>query len=741
MRTPVLLAGGAVAAYLLYAQKLPTSFDEVMATLTEGPEETEPIAPPAASELPDTSALMTGAECREGFVMFQGLCEPTQETLDKACGKNYRYDKEKKTCVLAGRLGCKKPLVRVDKPTEENPDNFDCVDPTEYKRDDSADILKTGSKGGDMALNLGAGIVAGVAMDSLLTRAGNAVRDNLLTTSAERAAKQASEKAAKEAAEAAAQKAAKEAAEKAAKTAAEKAAADLAAKKATLLAEKSAKAGATAAKAGKGAALLTKIKGTPFSFIISIIAVILSSVLDIAPESFEACKPGEFDYSTLPDWAKTVIEAVPFVGDLLMLLGPVMCMGKSCAPDEEEQNGLCYKKPVEGWWCEAFLCYGQDNPATIDRPGWSSNGQLHTTTHMTQDTRSDLGRPRLEVGVCPTGSKKDSGGALCYEVPENYSIFWGVARENCQPGETDDGDFCRKVEGCPEGSTQVGEECWATVRVDYLDDCSKGWDGCKHKSWNALKCKRGSDKCSWGCYQDNVFLGCGGCHKKTWTCDEYGDWDCIGGCPSTPHNVQGIVKTSAERVKIRRKDQKWGLPPKELVCPPGMVTQAGWNETCYDPSTWPQGYHMKSAGLISQTCPSAIGSGRNQPEFADYVDIGVSCQRARYNRGAGKPAIQMYVKKKREHPPDQRPPLCKDVANLVSDPNNLLLCIKNGCADDEAPDEKYDFCVQKCRPLYEDQGEYCFRKAGIKDPVTGQIYEAEDSYKKREPTPLTFDVY
>ena len=750
------LVVGLAGAYYLYtmSQNGTSPFNTL-------PDESAPISEPPPSTAPNASLVIEGGTdpvleagvanggCEDGYIFnsADNTCEPSQELLDKSCGKNYRYDKDKATCVLAGQLGCPKGLNRVAKPTKENPDDFECQDPTEYKRNDSVDVLKTGNAKADIAVNVFANIGAGLGVDFVLEKAGKKIYENVLTTGAERSAKALAEKAAKEAAEKAvaelAEKATKEAVEKAATKAAQEAAekvAKLAAGKAAVIAKQAGKAAAVAAKAGKGAKLLTKIKGTPFSFVITIIAVILSSVLNLDPEEFEACKAGEFDYSTLPDWAKVLIESVPFVGDLLMLIGPVMCMGKGCKDDEEEQNGLCYKKPLPGWWCDSFLCYAQDDAVAIDRPGFTSNGQLHTTTHMTKDIRSDLGRPRLEVGVCPPGTRKDSAGALCYpDVPDNWNIVWGVAWEGCNADERDDGAFCAKetINPCGPGEWEVGRDCWGN-RTDNIIDCFN------HPASGG------------GCHG-------GGCH--TWECDRlrgaFGeDWgpkyctscdpitcDPIIGCGTTAINVPELKTTFAARgwgFSSRPKGSRaLAGTEKELDCPPGMMKQAGWNETCYDPTQWPQGYQMQSAGLISQICPRVIDSSpaRQQKEFNDFEDIGVSCQRARYNRGVGTPAISMYIKKKREQPPNLPPPLCKDKEGVISDPDNLLLCLVEGCADDEKPSEDYSVCNQVCRPLYKDEGEFCTREAGIKDPITGQIYETADSYQKREPRELSFGVY
>lgn len=773
------LVVGLAGAYYLYTMSQNKTLPDESPPITEPPTSTAPNASHVieAGTEPVQEAGVANGGCETGYIYnsADNTCEPSQELLDKSCGRNYRYDKTKATCVLAGQLGCPKGLNRIAKPTKEDPDAFECDDPTEYKRNDGVDVLKTGNAKADIAVNVFTNIGAGMVLDLGLEKAGKAISDNLLTSAAERSAKELAEKAAKEAvektvaeaAEGATKKAVAEAAEKAATKAAQEAAekaAKLAAGKAAVIARQAAKSAMVAAKVGKGASMLTKIKGTPFSFIITIIAVILSSVLDLDPESFDACKPGEFDYSTLPDWAKVIIEAVPFVGDLLMLLGPVMCMGKGCKDDEEEQNGLCYKKPLPGWWCDSFLCYAQDDAITIDRPGFTSNGQLHTTTHMTKDVRSDLGRPRLEVGVCPPGTRKDSAGALCYpDVPDNWNIVWGVAWEGCAPDERDDGAFCAKetINPCGPGEWEVGRDCWGN-RTDNIIDCfnhpasggdCKRW-GVEHCYWSPGECTSwGGEECTdfgllgksciWNAAKCNSW-GRQVCYNSPGECAE---WNPLQGCGTSAINVPELKTTFAARgwgFSSRPKGSRaLAGTEKELDCPPGMMKQAGWNETCYDPSQWPQGYQMQSAGLISQICPRVIDSSpaRQMQEFNDFEDIGVSCQRARYNRGVGTPAISMYIKKKREQPPNLPPPLCKDKADVISDPDNLLLCIEEGCADDEKPNDDYSLCNQVCRPPYKDEGEYCTREAGIKDPITGQIYETADSYQKRAPREIIVGVY
>jgi len=112
----------------------------------------------------------------------------------------------------------------------------------------------------------------------------------------------------------------------------------------------------------------------------------------------------------------------------------------------------------------------------------------------------------------------------------------------CPDGWINDGLTCRALiqsykDPCPAGSRDDGTSCWGKVSEVCADDCSKGWDGCKHKVFNALKCNRWKAPC-------RDFFGTDWCAG---ICEEYGGWDCIGGCPTSCAPVDGIIKTLADR--------------------------------------------------------------------------------------------------------------------------------------------------------------------------------------------------
>ena len=163
---------------------------------------------------------------------------------------------------------------------------------------------------------------------------------------------------------------------------------------------------AMAARAARAGAMMRRMLGSPFAIIFMVIAQVLIAVLGLNADEFELCRNGEIDVASLPDWARILIESIPFAGDLFSMIGPTICIRTGCEPPNVEQHGLCYPPPRENFWCEAFLCYSQ-------HPEWQNNGQLHTTTHITKNIKMDTG---TIPNHCPPGSRLD--GVLCYNLPD-----------------------------------------------------------------------------------------------------------------------------------------------------------------------------------------------------------------------------------------------------------------------------------------------------------------------------------
>ena len=110
-------------------------------------------------------------------------------------------------------------------------------------------------------------------------------------------------------------------------------------------------------------------------------------------------------------------------GDVFDLFSGVLCFHGGCGDGEENQNGLCYKKPLPGYKCESFLCYKQ-------YPEFENNGMLHTFAHVTKKILMDTGQI---PATPPPGTVKS--GLLFYKDPgPDYNVVAGVAWEKCKPG-------------------------------------------------------------------------------------------------------------------------------------------------------------------------------------------------------------------------------------------------------------------------------------------------------------------
>lgn len=287
--------------------------------------------------------------------------------------------------------------------------------------------IHTGSEVGDMAVNAAIGIASSTGINSIIDFVTKPRGVNQATASA-RAAKAAATKA----------KDAAKAAQAAASKAGAKAAA-VAEAKASMLAAKAAKAAVVAGKAVKAGSLISRMASgpfAPFSVVISIIAQSLMRLLDLQPGSFESCKDGEYDLSTLPQWAQAIIGGVPLAGDLFDLFSPALCFSGGCKEGQVLENGLCYPVPKPGYKCESFLCYKQ-------YPEWEANGMLHTFANITKAIK-------LDTGTIPDTPPPDTvkSGLLFYKDPgPEFNVVAGVAWEKCKAGMTDTGVRCEDIYG------------------------------------------------------------------------------------------------------------------------------------------------------------------------------------------------------------------------------------------------------------------------------------------------------
>jgi hypothetical protein len=573
----------------------------------------------------------------------------------------------------------------------------------------------TGSDVGDMFLYLGESVVAGVIYDALGRRVMK-VADRIIEKEAAKKAAIAAEKAAaQQAADAVAKGGAKASTKLATQTAQKR----IAGEAAQIVARKGALQIATIAAKKLGAKIalqLAKIAALS-STGVGILAtplMILSTSLTIgltAAGVFFEVPPGYSnvqDYETLPEAGRTALEAIPVLGDLVSMIFPYVFFTTSCGKGLEESNSLCYPPAEDDFQCEAFLCY-----AKADRlVGYNANNYMGgTKQHLTKKIITDSGKI---PNTCPAGmihgiESTDAAPGFCYDKPGGRSgkIIAGTFWEDCQPGERDDLAFCAKeaIDPCPAGSDDIAGTCWGNTGEVCADNCAAGWDGCKRRSWNAAKCKRGSDKCSWGCYQDNPFGRCGGCEKRIWTCDEYGDWDCIGGCVTTCSPVRGITKELIHRNFRFESRPKYSavLTPHENIC--AAPNSHKWGALCYpNDQEMPQGYHRKAYGTLDPGCPGDKDSWRGLQMFNPTQDIGVSCQLATYTRPPF-PKISMLPKRRVviEDPPlPQLPPLCSTLPLLQPDHKdyNQRLCRESDPPSGFDLSEDGLVFFKKCRDLF-----------------------------------------
>jgi hypothetical protein len=406
--------------------------------------------------------------------------------------------------------------------------------------------------------------------------------------------------------------------------------------------------------AAKMTSMLAKLAGGPWEWISFGISTTLYLALGLDSGMFDECPDDEWSFTHLPEEVLMVINAIPFFGDAWQLIGELVCFKKTCPEGQESSNSLCYQPCKESFKSDgATMCYKQYGDY------WENKGfpAAPTITSITNTVLPNTGTPPTN---CPPGQE----------------FFGGLCRPTCRDGYDGVLDTCHariitvgnsvgnvpKVRPCGPDQRDDKTVCWARSGEICGPDCSKGWDNCATTEWNALKCKRGSDKGSWGCYKDNFITGpCGNDFKKTWTCDEYGDWNCLSGCPtSCSPEYLGARTELNDRLYCDDPNQEMiGLTcydkcPEGMEHPPGMPNQCrtkgeisyyrGVPSTpfcdytqsedslglCYnDP---PPNFQKTTLGMISDICPPGTGS------------FGTGCTRESYNRGAGTIPFSVHMK-------------------------------------------------------------------------------------------------
>lgn len=377
--------------------------------------------------------------------------------------------------------------------------------------------------------------------------------------------------------------------------------------------QKAQNAAKNAARAAKAASKMKNLLKGPAAFIVAIVAIILEKTLNLDENDFAKCKPGDFDLTSIPDWAKKVIDMIPGLGELFDLVGNKLCIKQGCpAHKPENSGGLCYPHCQKSFKNDgAMLCWKQYTD-------FENNGQGHTITSITKKITTN-------TGTIPDrcGPGEDKNGALCY--PACRSGFNGVGPvcwENCKDGTVDTGIRCEKSSygrgagrvpdrtPCPGGYRTDPVTCWKDLK------CNTWWDGC---------CSRGAFGECWGCARTS----CSGPSLKGRDPVCRRDEDLIGLLcyPKCRPGFVGKGPVCWRDITPYTKQSYGRGAGNPMRCAPGLDNVAG---LCY--RKCPPGFTMQSLGLCSQVCPP--GS----------TDFGVGCTREMYNRGVGDVPFNIYMK-------------------------------------------------------------------------------------------------
>lgn len=731
MSNPLLIGGLAIGAYLFYSMSQSQKGDS--GDSGDSSQDSGATCPTGYLLSTDGTAcnpVATGGACPTGYSLTaDGLSCSLSANPAASCPDGYTLSDDGTSCNPVGPGdGCPDGYVLSADGQSCEPSGNPCPDGYTLSADgNSCDPvggsssgpnlnINTGSAIGDMAVNMGIGLVANTAMDkvvgkaatSLTTKSTKAAQISKLTKkpppavekqvaklaqSPESASIKATSSVAEKPVAAATTEIAADVAEKttatmatdvavdAGETAAEdiavsaatktavsvasdvgeKVAEKVATKVATNIAEKMA---VRAAVAATEMAVATAELGATGGLSIAEFALMATQVglqqgLNLDPSNFNPCNPDEWDGASLPDWVQTLLSAVPLFGNLASILLPLMCVKNSCPDGMENDSDLCYPKPRDGWACVGPLCYKQ-------YPDFDNHGMASTPEDITKYSYTPTGTIPDQA---PPGTVKS--GLLYYTDPgPNYSVVAGVAWKNT----TNVG--AGRIPGlnpCKDGETDDGVSCWGTTGQVCADDCSKGWDSCRRKG----------------------LLG-----------------ECYGGCPLSCADVRGIVRNAFDRGQAPPGDYEERIDGLNYnKCPDGQchVPGAPYNcHACDGPDSFvispqdalcasnldnlgglcypqvPEGYH-RLALTYWEDCPGDDGDSGDQ----GIIDMGAICQRARYSRGVGITPISMRIKDRLPPDPSLPPPgpymMCSDAAAQVAagtlsvDPNNPMPCRKFDC--------------------------------------------------------------
>lgn len=750
--TPLLLLGLGASAYYLYNQQKNTGVsDQGNATAGAKDDSFANSCPEGyllsddgqnCNLIDDGTTPDPSSPCGEGYVISEDgtQCLPLN---GNPCGSDeYKLSEDGQSCVAVNPCG--EGFIQSADGKECLPTGNPCGDPCFKFENETCNRIPncgsaTGSDIGDQFLYLGESIVAGEIYD-FIGRRVMSVADRQL---AKQVAKEASEKLAKETAEKTAKKFAEALAKKTAQEAeeaiAKRTAREVARKALQSIAQREAgeilakRAGSVMAKrlgiealtiagkklATKMAVMVAKINAqnaTGIGVVLSAltaIAISLTMGLAIAGVTFEKDSPDDWDWDNLPEGARVALEALPLFGDIISIISPFIAFKTGCQAGTQNENGLCYEPPKEGWSCEAFLC-------TPNSSTYGFNPLSETKLHMTKRIELDTG---TIPDTAPAGMTKD--GAFAYWKPDWASnILAGVAWEGCRDGFTDTGIRCEDVYGGGVGTIPLRKGCGDFGDItNCRDDGTSLWSDWKCNTWSDPIvcdpvywdgcCSRGLFGECWGCARGGgcrggeVHTNCSGSGsivKALWDLQYCGDGKemlsglCYDKCRDG-YTRDGLLCT---RSYTKRSEV---LAPHTLECPNGRSTNIAG--LCYE-NPIREGYERQSLGLLSQKAPADKEEWKSYPMFYGTVDIGVSYQKASYTRKPY-PLFSVYGKRKYEPPPPPPDPplpsLCSSLTpraeGFVLTEENREVCRVTDCGAESELSGDGLYCIKKCNTGYE----------------------------------------
>jgi hypothetical protein len=371
----------------------------------------------------------------------------------------------------------------------------------------------------------------------------------------------------------------------------------------------------------------------------AIVITLQMTVKDFDIDAYEPVPPGFISYAQLPEAARIVISAVPIVGSLLDLAGPLFQFGEQCPPGthQESPGGLCFPDCPDGYKSDgAFICYKQYGEI-------ENNGMLHTLTSITKKILVDIGTvptscgadEYFEAGICHKRCREGFSevGALVCSSAVNIGAGEVVKPESCPAGYREDSlltcsntqPLTTTIDPCPYGTWDKAGSCWGFSGKTFKK-ARGGGTHCEGDPWKSVF-ESGHQVCwtdpiEW--YDENEEVIKVWLHERKSTTtggDIIGRLNNGGVCDDTKDRVDGLCYNKCPDGYYHApgapyKCLKHGEPEtytRDVGAMPSCGDKENISGLCY--GSVPEGYTRKTLGLLDQTCP------------AGSADFGVGCTR------------------------------------------------------------------------------------------------------------------